>query len=314
MKKGALSHTMPFVQFLLIFIIVLLSSVVVTLIGVLMALPVIGLNGIMEIATAGGSIAVLKYLQVVQSFSIFVVPSLIVAWLFSYRPMHWLWFRAANWRLVVISVLLIFVAQPFTAWSAQWNASLSLPESLRGIEMWMKTAEESASGIIFRFLDTANPWVILFNVFMIAVLPAFGEEMLFRGAIQPTFQRWVKNHHLAIWFTAFVFSAMHMQFLTFLPRFILGGLLGYMLVYGGSIWYPIAAHFLNNLMSLVVFHYYRAFKPDVNPLDPNLDAPSWWLAIGSLLVACYVWWLLRSRRTDKMIDSNQLMMDSSQDG
>ena len=301
MKKGAFSHTMPFVQFLLIFIVVLLSSVVVTLIGILMALPVTGLDGIMEIATTGGSLALLKYLQVVQSFAIFVVPALVVAWLFSARPMRWLWFTTADWRMLILSVLLIFVAQPFTAWLAQWNSSMVLPESLEGVENWMRTAEESATAIIFRFLDTSNPWIILFNVFMIAVLPAFGEEMLFRGAIQPTFQRWVKNPHLAVWFTAFLFSAMHMQFLTFMPRFILGGLLGYMLLYGGSIWYPIAAHFVNNLMSLTVFHYYRSFKPEVNPFDPNLDAPSWWMATGSLLVAAFILGWIKKRRSSEII-------------
>jgi membrane protease YdiL (CAAX protease family) len=122
---------------------------------------------------------------------------------------------------------------------------------------------------MFSFLDTTDPVVILYNIFLIAIVPAVGEELLFRGGIQNLLIRWLKNPHVAIIATAILFSAMHMQFLTFLPRFVLGLVLGYLMVYGRSIWYSIIGHFTNNFLSLVVFHYYRITKPDVNPLDPS---------------------------------------------
>jgi hypothetical protein len=82
---------------------------------------------------------------------------------------------------------------------------------------------------------------------------------------------------VAVWITAFLFSAIHLQFFTFLPRFLLGLALGYLMLWGGNIWYPVAGHFANNLLSMVVFYYYRYSKPEMNPLEPGGEvlSPLW---------------------------------------
>ena len=87
---------------------------------------------------------------------------------------------------------------------------------------------------------------------IIALIPAFGEELLFRGLIQKgLFKSW-GNIHLAIWLSAFLFSALHLQFLGFIPRFLIGGLLGYLFFWSGSIWLPILAHFVNNATAVLL--------------------------------------------------------------
>jgi membrane protease YdiL (CAAX protease family) len=68
--------------------------------------------------------------------------------------------------------------------------------------------------------------------------------------------------HLAIFLTALLFSAFHFQFFSFLPRFFLGLLLGYLMFYGRSIWYPILAHFVNNAMGVVYYHFYARGSAD----------------------------------------------------
>ena len=77
--------------------------------------------------------------------------------------------------------------------------------------------------------------------------------------IQKIFLKWNGKVHLSIWLTALVFSAVHMQFLGFFPRLILGAVLGYMLVWSGSLWLPIVAHFTNNAfaVSCYLFHTNR---------------------------------------------------------
>jgi hypothetical protein len=65
----------------------------------------------------------------------------------------------------------------------------------------------------------------------------------------------LKNSHLAIVVTALFFSAFHFQFFSFLPRFILGIILGYLMYYGRSIWYPILAHFVNNAMGVIYYYF-----------------------------------------------------------
>jgi membrane protease YdiL (CAAX protease family) len=44
---------------------------------------------------------------------------------------------------------------------------------------------------------------------------------------------------------------MHMQFYGFLPRMALGAMFGYLLVWTGTMWVPILAHFVNNLMGVL---------------------------------------------------------------
>ena len=95
------------------------------------------------------------------------------------------------------------------------------------------------------------------NLILIAIIPAVGEELLFRGYLQESFSKWLQNAHLAIIFSAFLFSAIHLQFHGFFPRFILGILLGYLFFWSGSIMIPIFAHFVNN--ALVVIFSYTSF-------------------------------------------------------
>jgi membrane protease YdiL (CAAX protease family) len=55
--------------------------------------------------------------------------------------------------------------------------------------------------------------------------------------------------------TAFIFSLMHLQFYGFLPRIILGVILGYLFVWSKNLWIPILIHFLNNAL-VVTFSYF----------------------------------------------------------
>ena len=269
MQKGIFENMSPALQLLLVVVVVGISTIVITLLSFLLAIPVVGGDGVVAALSSSGSTGILRYLQIAQSFSVFVIPPLVVAFLLSKQPMEWLWFRKTDSRLIIISAVLFLVGIPLISFLAEFNSSMKFPAFLQNIEQWMRAAEKMNNDMVFRFLDTEQPLTILVNVLMIVLLPAFGEEMLFRGTLQPLFQKIFKNPHIAVWVTAFLFSAMHIQFLTFLPRFILGAMLGYLLVYGKSVWYPIVGHFIHNLTSLIVFYYYRAAKPEINPLEPS---------------------------------------------
>jgi hypothetical protein len=91
---------------------------------------------------------------------------------------------------------------------------------------------------------------------MIGILAAVGEELIFRGLLQRLLNGMVKNVHLAVIITAILFSAFHFQFFSFLPRLLLGLILGYLMYYGRSIWYPILAHFANNIMGVIYYYFY----------------------------------------------------------
>ena len=52
----------------------------------------------------------------------------------------------------------------------------------------------------------------------------------------------------------FSFSAIHLQFLGF-PRFLIGAMFGYLMVWSGSIWLPIVAHFVNNAAAVLLSYF-----------------------------------------------------------
>jgi len=293
MIKATFSRLNPFLQLIVILCLILVSIFITYSLAVIIALPFTGMSSVKNLLQGNSSIAFLKYLQIIQGFAIFIIPSFTGAWLFSKKPSIWLKFKKVNTKLILLSILCILTSLPFVSWLGVINTQLSLPDSLLPILNWMQETENTTNQLIFKFLDTKNLNIILFNILMIAIIPALGEEMLFRGVIQNLINKMVENHHLAIWITAFLFSAMHMQFLTFAPRFFLGAILGYLLIYGGSIWYPIVAHFFNNLSSLIIFYFYRVTRPNLDPFNPDINNQTFPIAIMSLIVTIGIIYLFK---------------------
>jgi hypothetical protein len=115
--------------------------------------------------------------------------------------------------------------------------------------------EDSAARLTELFLVTDTTRDLMMNLLMIAILPAIGEEFLFRGVIQRLFTEWTRNNHIGIFLAAFLFSFIHFQFYGFLPRFMLGLFFGYLLFWSGSLWVPVTGHFINNALAVLYYHY-----------------------------------------------------------
>lgn len=148
------------------------------------------------------------------------------------------------WFLVLsaVTVALIMGISPLT----EWNANMQLPESLGGLADFMKDMEAKAAQLTTAMTSNLTPGSFLLVFVVVAVIPAIGEEFVFRGLIQTELQRALGNPHVAIWVGAAIFSAFHMQFFGFFPRLLIGALLGYLYLWSGSLWYPVLGHFLNN--------------------------------------------------------------------
>ena len=132
---------------------------------------------------------------------------------------------------------------------------------------------------------------------VIAIIPAVGEELLFRGVIQKLFLKWNGKVHLSVWLTAFVFSAVHMQFLGFFPRLILGAVLGYMLVWSGSLWLPIVAHFTNNAFAVLLTYFIGMDK--INPSVEKLGTEGGSVVLISGLGGLLLLYLLKDMPAKK---------------
>ncbi len=129
---------------------------------------------------------------------------------------------------------------------------------------------------------------------MIALLPAIGEELVFRGVVQKIFRQWSRNAHVAIWTTAVLFSAMHMQFYGFIPRMLLGAMLGYMLEWSGSLWLPMLAHFINNAGAVLLTYLFQHNLSTINP--DEVGTGSDFRGVGVSLVLTVLMFLMLYRR------------------
>jgi len=194
----------------------------------------------------------LKYFQVIQSIGLFVVPPFIIGWLYQGNFSEYLKInRSTRVQSFLLASICLLAVIPFINFLGAINSQMTFPESISGLEGWMKNMENAAQVMIEKFMKVDGISGLMFNIFMIAVLPALGEELMFRGVIQRIFSDWTKNYHWGIWISAFLFSALHMQFYGFLPRMALGAMFGYLLVWTGTMWVPILAHFVNNLMGVL---------------------------------------------------------------
>ena len=140
---------------------------------------------------------------------------------------------------------------------------------------------------------------------LIAILPAFGEEFLFRGVIQQLSVRIFDHRIMAVWFTAFIFSAIHFQFEGFIPRFILGLYLGYLFLWTNNLWVPIIAHFFNNGI-MVLLSY---FNPEmINDIDetPVPDLPWYGIIVSCICIIPLVIYFRNIYRLPNSPDKQEL--------
>jgi uncharacterized protein len=192
-------------------------------------------------------------LQGISSFVAFVLaPLLFIIW----KEQYWRSFLSTNTKnkylLILPAVLLIFVSLPFVSYLVQWNESLVLPEFLSQFEIWAKEKEEFLKKITQVLTKLDSGFELIVGLAVIALLPALGEELVFRGYLQNKFIQLFGSVHVAIWFSAFLFSAIHFQFYGFVPRMVLGAIFGYLYLITGQFHLPVIAHFTNNGFMLIM--------------------------------------------------------------
>ena len=245
----------------------------------------------------------LEALQMLQSVGTFLLPCLAAVYLWSEKPMEWLKMNTGvGWKEGVAVVVLIVCAAPGINLLAWLNEKIALPDFLSGLEDLMKSQEEAAAQLTERFIKAENAGMLMLNLLLLALLPALCEETMFRGTLQQLFYNptvykpesmpAAKNgggitarQHVAVWVSAIIFSAIHFQFYGFIPRMLLGALFGYLLLWSGTLWLPVLAHFTNNAMAVLLYNLYYMQGKNVDEIDTFGTGDTWWLGLISLIVA-----------------------------
>ena len=236
---------------------------VIFIITILAAIPLFGmtLSEIIEMFRMGdfaSHVNLVSFFQITYSAGLFLIPALLAGFLFYGKSLEYLFAKKMPVLLtMMLSILVVLGAVPLINFLAEMNMNLSLPEKLSGLEMRIRETEAEAEKLMNLFLSDTSIIRFVINLFMIAVIPAIGEEFFFRGIIQRIFTEWFRNHHLGIIIASILFSFMHFQFLGFIPRILLGILFGYLLVWTGSIWVPVLAHFINNAIAVTFYFLFN---------------------------------------------------------
>lgn len=222
----------------------------------------------------------------IQGFVLFVASPLITARLITTQPFKYLSLTTLpTLKQIVWVTIAMVVMTPALNLIVSWNESMHLPEFMSGIEEWMRANEDSAMEATKKILSINTFGSLIATVFLVGVLTGVGEELTFRGVMQKLItERW-NNNHIAIWVTAIIFSAIHLQFFGFFPRMLLGAFFGYLLVWSKSIWLPIYAHTLNNSMAVVAAYMLNInLTTDEYEKVGTVDNGTIWMALVSLIL------------------------------
>jgi hypothetical protein len=257
-KQAMLSGLKPGEKFLFAVVMLFILGLIFQFLGAFMAALFYGFR-VSEILSIGDFsdpkyVAASKLIQIIGALGTFIIPAFLFSFLFSGDLFSYYRFNdPVNWVPVFLTVGMMVSVIPLINYLAEVNMRMEFP--IASVDRLLRNMESDAERIMSAFTATKSFWGLLVNLFMIGVLAAIGEELIFRGLFQKLITQIVKNPHLAILITAILFSAFHFQFFSFLPRFVLGLILGYLMYLGRSIWFPIIAHFVNNAMGVIYYYF-----------------------------------------------------------
>lgn len=305
-QRTLLQNQSTVAKLLILLGISLLSLGVFSIISMLLAstlyhLPILSNPAILAQTNNPAVIPALKMMQVMQALGLFVVPTFIFAKLDSTHISAYLSLnKKPQFYSLILVALLMLGAQPLINWMAELNAQMPAPA-------WMQKAEKDAAEVTKVFLQMNGAGDLLLNLFMIALIPAVGEELLFRGLFQRLFQQLTKNPHLGVWLSAIFFSALHMQFLGFFPRMFMGAAFGYVLLWSGSLWLPVVGHFVNNAGAVIIaYMIQKAGMPQKLETVGTGDGGMLYVAVSAAMVGALLLLIRKYEKGQEQILSGPL--------
>jgi uncharacterized protein len=304
--------TLSSFQKLVFFLFLLVAGFIFsTLLSIILLFPVFGSHTLTLLSSLNdlnnpSVVKAMIIMQITAQAGMFVIPAFLMAILCSADPAGYLGLKGkAPTVYGLLIIILVFVSLPFISWTAEINSHLKLPGIMAGIEQWMQSSEESAGNIMEAFMKNTSIAALLVNILMIAILPAMGEELVFRGIIQKHLVEWTGSKHLGIIIAALTFAAIHLQFYGFLPRFLLGLGFGYIYVWTGNLWLPILAHFINNIISVLVEFMARKGWISAGADEFGKTGNPFLILAGFLLVAAIMFYFQKQSKFAEKTERNE---------
>jgi membrane protease YdiL (CAAX protease family) len=311
-KNALLAGMRPAEKFLFSVVILFILGLAFQFLGAFLAAWIYGFS-VSDVLALGAYddsryVAASKLIQMLGSVGTFIIPAFLFSYLFDGDLFSYYKFRNPTGMAPMLLVILMMVSViPFINYMAEINLKMEIP--IRALDQLLRTLESTAEEMMVAFTATKSFGGLLMNLLMIGVIAAVGEELIFRGLFQRLMTQMIKNPHLAILITALLFSAFHFQFFSFLPRFVLGLVLGYLMYYGQSIWYPILAHFVNNAMG-VIYYYFNSRGSADDMLEEigtsTLIPVAAVVSLALFLLFAVLWYNQAERFTTRSLQSGEI--------
>jgi uncharacterized protein len=308
--KNIYNQLYPFSKLGIVALVALLGLLVTLIVASVISIPVFGMDNFSKMIGSSvniddENIPFLKFLQLFQSVGLFIIPSFFLAYLFGGSITGYLKLDKKPYQTsIILASLIVIISSPFINFVGEINSKMTLPPAFSSIEHWMRASEDTAENLTKLFLKSNTIWGLLYNILLIGIVPAVGEELLFRGIIQRIFSEWTKNIHWGIWISAILFSALHLQFYGFIPRVILGAMFGYLLVWSGNLWLPILAHFINNTLAVIAYYLYSKGTLAVDPDKIGTNSSYNVVTIISILLMVWMFWTFYNFEKRKRLEFN----------
>ena len=251
----------------------------------------------------GDSTPAMRIVAVMQDLLIFILPAVATAVMVTRQPADLMGMRGKTPLLPLLIAASVLVAGIPAMNEVIWlNNNLPLPDDLYAA---IKNMEDSAASMVQALQGPHDVPNLIVAVLIMGVLTGLAEELFFRGALQRIMITGGVNPHLAIWLAAAVFSIMHLQFLGFVPRLLLGAFFGYSFYWTRSIWVAVALHALNNTIYIVGQYVANGGTSTVDDIGSNND----FLFVG-ISVALVITGMMVMHRISKICASEEPNIDA----
>ncbi len=239
-------------------------------------------------------------LQGTVHFFSYLLPSLLYWFFMEKKTMSDFDFKAVpSIKYWILGLVLVIAFMPLNGKFIEWNANMVFPDALSGLEKWMRDKEDQLEKLTKFLTNYTSFGQLLVALFVVAFLPAWGEETLFRGILQRKLMQQWSNPHVCIWVSAAIFSAIHFQFYGFIPRMLLGAVFGYLYYWTGSLKLAIFGHFVNNGFVLLMTYLYNIKVLNIN-IEETKTMP-WTMVLISLAASAVILFTIKKGSTNQKI-------------
>lgn len=225
-------------------------SLVVLIGSYVFFLCIFGLLGSMLLPRFSDPQRAMRIIVVLQDVFVFIVPAIITALTATRLPARLLAIQQPpRLQTVILTFIVMLVSIPAMNCIIHWNQNLSLPDSMASLEESMRRLEEQSEESVQCLVRGTSVGTLIMSILIVGFMAGFSEELFFRGALQRILANTSLGRHAAVWLSAVIFSALHLQFFGFVPRVLLGAFFGYLLLWSGTLWLPVCAHIFNNTLA-----------------------------------------------------------------